>query len=292
LLPATAHAFVCSRVVSPAGCTNSTDTGEGPSLSWFTRDLTYTLQSDGTNQIAGSAEFDTLSDSFSVWQDITIAPNESTSCSNFVGGSDIVFTPTPMSSKRFVGYNRLDPESNENLILFQDLTWPHDTLPRTVIALTTTSFSSVTGEILDADIEFNSLEFDFAIDGRANAMDLKNTAVHEIGHVIGLGHTSVIGSTMYCDARLGDTNKRDLHCDDAAGLVFKYPTGAANHYCSDTVDASCGFCASPETLTSNPTVTQIRKSRGGCLTTSAGWPSIVALLAFLAFRKYRSSHLR
>ena len=50
------------------------------------------------------------------------------------------------------------------------------------------------------------------------------TAVHEIGHSLGLGHSNVRGSVMYPLAKIG---RPVLHSDDINGIRFLYcPTGA------------------------------------------------------------------
>ncbi|XP_074626799.1 collagenase 3-like isoform X2 [Acropora palmata] len=50
------------------------------------------------------------------------------------------------------------------------------------------------------------------------------TAVHEIGHSLGLGHSNVRGSVMYPLAKIG---RPVLHSDDIKGIRFLYcPTGA------------------------------------------------------------------
>ena len=96
-----------------------------------------------------------------------------------------------------------------------------------IIALTTLTYNSLTGEILDADIEYNSEKFSFTgrLDGDRDT-DLMNTTVHELGHFLGLGHTADTADTMYPRADTGEIKKRTLTCNDARGLVFKYPADA------------------------------------------------------------------
>jgi MYXO-CTERM domain-containing protein len=52
-----------------------------------------------------------------------------------------------------------------------------------------------------------------------------NTAVHEIGHLVGLDHSLEPGATMEATAALGEIQKRDLSEDDLAGLCDMYPAG-------------------------------------------------------------------
>lgn len=56
-------------------------------------------------------------------------------------------------------------------------------------------------------------------DGFGNDIDLYTVLLHEVGHSLGLGHSSVVGSVMeptYAGAR------RSLHADDLAGIQFIY----------------------------------------------------------------------
>lgn len=264
LIGTPAYAFVCSRVQG----SNQQDTG--PSLSWFTRHLAFTQQASGTTDIPGTAERIVLRNSFNVWKNVTLGSDARTACGNALGTTDLTFSEQTPSTSTFVGYNYLEPEKNENLLIFQENAWPHPDGVDSVIALTTATFSVPTGEILDADIEFNSATFQFVAGNPNNTqMDLANTAVHEIGHFLGLAHSPVITATMYFRAPPGETSKADLDCDDAHAVTFKYPNGAANGYCSSTPTTACGFCASFSPSTVSPNFSQTGSdnglgSSGGC----------------------------
>ncbi|KAF8370069.1 hypothetical protein HHK36_031901 [Tetracentron sinense] len=52
-------------------------------------------------------------------------------------------------------------------------------------------------------------------------MDLESVAVHEIGHLLGLGHSSVQGAIMFPSISPGVT-KRQLHGDDIQGIRTLY----------------------------------------------------------------------
>ncbi|KAG8366878.1 hypothetical protein BUALT_Bualt16G0013800 [Buddleja alternifolia] len=54
----------------------------------------------------------------------------------------------------------------------------------------------------------------------ANAFDLETIAVHEIGHLLGLGHSSVEEAIMYPSIGLGQT--KNLHADDIQGIRALY----------------------------------------------------------------------
>jgi hypothetical protein len=194
-----------------------------------------------------------------------------------------------MSTKTRVGFDYLDQDNNDNLMIFHDQSWPHAGQSSLIIALTTTTYNPLTGEIFDADIEFNTQNFPYSsASDSSTATDLMNTSVHEIGHLLGLGHTSRTEASMYPRAETGEIKKRDLDCDDAAGILFKYPAGQSNGYC--TPDESCGYCAPPGVLTKVPTVSVIGSSNGegGCTAVSGSLTALLGLLAGLGFRRRRN----
>jgi hypothetical protein len=89
-----------------------------------------------------------------------------------------------------------------------------------VIAATFVWSDTRTSEIVDVDMAFNADLRNFADCAStcsAGQIDLRNTVTHEAGHVLGLGHSTVAGSTMQPYTRLEDTDKRTLEADDIAG---------------------------------------------------------------------------
>ena len=281
---APALAYICSRVPDADGIEN------GASLSWYKRDLTYSLNRHGTIDMVKEEELDELRASFEVWEN-NLAPSGSP-CSSSAYPTDITFTEAAeLTSNTVVGYDFLYPDNNENLLVFRDTHWPHPGQGGVIIALTTNTYNALSGELFDADIEFNSFNFDFtARSTTAVETDLMNTAVHEIGHMLGLGHSTIPASTMYAQADNGDTNKRDLDCDDAEAIHFKYAANNANGYCSVT-NESCGFCAPPGQLTSTTDIhvrNQDPTSTSGCQCSGAEAPWLAAgLLLGLARRRRR-----
>ena len=116
---------------------------------------------------------------------------------------------------------------NVNLVVWRDQNWETIASPQT-FALTSVSYNPNTGVIADADIEINAemYEISTADPVEANHVDLRNTLVHEVGHFIGLDHSSVVPATMYANADIGETEKRTLHEDDIEGICAIYPPGS------------------------------------------------------------------
>lgn len=117
-------------------------------------------------------------------------------------------------------------------------------LERTLGA-TTFVVDTVTGDILESDIFLNS-EFDWSVapSGTPSRYDVESIMVHELGHLIGLGH-SALGETelIAADRRrvlgaaavmfpiaysAGNILDRDLKADDRAGLMDLYGDGATS----------------------------------------------------------------
>jgi predicted Zn-dependent protease len=56
-----------------------------------------------------------------------------------------------------------------------------------------------------------------------NWMDLENVITHELGHVLGFGHTQAPGATMRASAKPHETEKRKLMQADINALCDAYP---------------------------------------------------------------------
>lgn len=135
-------------------------------------------------------------------------------------------------------------EGNTNAIAVVHEGWSermgHDAA---AFALTTTFFLLDSGQIVDADMELNEENWDFAVcppegcmDGAPgmgipNSVDLENTITHEAGHFFGLAHNQVEESTMWACADSGEVFKRDLAADDIEGICTIYGPDALPDTC-------------------------------------------------------------
>ena len=140
------------------------------------------------------------------------------------------------------------------------------------LAVTTDTANTATGQILDADIEVNLVDYQWADvvedPSLADDMDLQNALTHEMGHLIGLDHTcfdaltsttgvrpddnngnpipdctmasaAVKATTMFPSATPGDIEKRTLAPDDQNAVCTIYP---ADDPPPPPVDGGCEGC--------------------------------------------------
>lgn len=63
----------------------------------------------------------------------------------------------------------------------------------------------------------------WSTNGESDKLDVQSTVTHELGHVVGLGHTPIVGATMTgTGGAPGQTHRRILELDDIAGMRTLY----------------------------------------------------------------------
>ncbi|NQU49927.1 MAG: IPT/TIG domain-containing protein, partial [Planctomycetes bacterium] len=87
------------------------------------------------------------------------------------------------------------------------------------VAITPIIYSTSDGRMIDVDIIFNGKDFDFALHAASNEFDLQDVMTHEIGHMIGLDHSPVHGSSMWPYVAPGQWLHRSLTQDDISGGI-------------------------------------------------------------------------
>jgi hypothetical protein len=235
-------------------------------LWWGETAITW-VQSSVGNPATGASVFDAVTNGFLTWQDTM------SHCGN------TTFTEGPRTSARKIGVAASGP--NANVVLFRYSTcskkvaatngcwaagtcandydcWDH---PTALLAITTVSYGTATGRIVDADVEFDAADNTFTTVNQpvcstklaqtCIASDVQNTMTHEIGHFLGLAHTDALHSTMNATASIGETSKRVIDPGTTSFVCEVYARGLATSDCvvdpiSDTLGApaSAAGCSS------------------------------------------------
>jgi hypothetical protein len=92
-------------------------------------------------------------------------------------------------------------------------------------AIATTYWWSMGSQIIDADIVFWDEAFTFfaGTGGCSSGFYIEDIAAHEFGHALGLGHSTMVGATMYPSVSSCNTGNRTLDADDISGVRSLYP---------------------------------------------------------------------
>lgn len=162
---------------------------------WDLLSLTFAFD-DGTTDVAGTAEFAAVRRAFDTWANAV--------CLTFTevamnANPDIVIDWRPAN----------DPDHN-----MQGGVLAHADFPP--------SCGVVTNGGLPKPVHFDNTEHVWADGSQVGAFDVETVALHEIGHILGLAHSSVAGSVMFASVSSNST-KRVLTADDLAGIRSLYP---------------------------------------------------------------------
>jgi hypothetical protein len=178
-----------------------------------TRAVRYFLASDGYSTTNTTAELNALRASFDQWQ--------------LISGTTLKFEDAGLVAP---GVD-VDTDDNRNVVFFAKSSTIvnggfSDISGRLGVAFT--SFFS-DGTFAEGDIVFNGVEnqwfTDFSSTNRTQNF-IEGTALHEIGHFIGLAHSPVGGASMLWIGDRGVDTQAGLSPDEIAAARALYPTAA------------------------------------------------------------------
>jgi len=201
-------------------------TETGQHVRWHKRLIEVRFQASMAQTAAGQARMAAVRRSFQRWQEAL--------------KQRVQFQTANLTGVTQLGYDAAQPDANENTIAWVEDGWQEH--PDSM-AVTMITYREQSGEIVDADIAFNGeyyrwyvAEMDPGIkqlwaqgptDPRP-LIEVGNTAMHEIGHFLGLSHSEEEDATMFHAQEEREESKRELHADDLAAIaaLYKEPIGA------------------------------------------------------------------
>ncbi len=166
---------------------------DGFELHWTTMPLDYRINPTNRQMLSDLAVTTAIKDALGGWEDIEEA--------------HVSFVDQGTTTSAEVGHD------GENVIYF-DEAWESDP---DLLALTSNWAYADTGEMVGFDVRINASDHQWTVSGEAGMADLQNMMSHEIGHALGLDHTTVDETAaMYGSSSAGETTKRTLKWDDMA----------------------------------------------------------------------------
>jgi len=183
----------------------------GKEVKWSVQDVPYYVDADGWSGISNGSDVTAIVQSFDVWEGV--------SCS-FLG-----FTQAGTTTSTAVLPLGSEP-NGKNEVVWKEGYWPFSSYTLGV----TSPIYSYTGIISEADIALNGTISWSASGMTWNDMDIQSVAVHEMGHLFGIGHVLQWDEsdppTMapYVDPY---GKSATLHQDDINGICYLYPQGGA-----------------------------------------------------------------
>ncbi len=192
----------------------------GVPLRWMLNPIPFVIDSAGLGDFfqknpklgAPGSEFKAVEYGFGTWANVTCQNGKKISLKWAYQGR---------VSGKSVGFDPNCSNCNTNLVIFIRNNWRYDRLR---VAVTTTSYNNETGEILDADMELNAVNYQFSTTTTPGYVkwDVQSVVTHEVGHFLGLGHSKDPNATMRAKYGPGQLQLRTLQPDDIRGICSIY----------------------------------------------------------------------
>ena len=253
---------------------------EGAKLFWPTSCVSFSLNERGTQDLDPQETFVVIRKTFQAWTEVPCPGG---------GRATMTFEERgPVSCKKSE-YNK--DGHNLNVILFQDDDWKYRGIDGT-LAKTSVTYNDETGEIYDADIEVNAANNTVTVSDPPKKVefDLQAILTHEVGHFIGIAHSSDGSAVMAPTYASGSIAQRKLTKDDVAAVCTIYPPNGGRACVSEPrggFSDSCGNAATKKGLCSVSSVPAEAEAGGG----PAASLALLGLGAVAAARLARRSTL-
>ncbi|PYR56182.1 MAG: hypothetical protein DMF85_17355 [Acidobacteria bacterium] len=195
----------------------TTINGRVLSLHWTQLPIRYFVTDRSVAEVTSQQLQQTIATAFSTWAAV----------------------PGVSLSSQFAGFTQVGPLDNNNLTVLG-----FENRPQLDRVLGSTSFTVdvITGDIVESDIFFNSaFAWSAAAGGETGRFDIGSIALHEIGHLHGMGHSALGETQLIAGGRrviakeavmfpiafaAGTVADRTLRADDIAGIEDIYGTSA------------------------------------------------------------------
>lgn len=212
----------------------------GKPTHWPRPEITYTVDS------GGSSDFTSGCDRSGTCESERSAVQKAFTAWSEVPGVNLNFREASPQANKTTGYD------GKNSVVFINSGWTDLSFkpPTGALAVTITTYRLDNGQILDADIHFNGQYFTWGVINSdaerrgGRIVDIQNVGTHEVGHFLGLGHssenysetdTSLYMATMFFASGPGETFRRALKPDDIAAVKHLYPEAGEERPVVDSI---------------------------------------------------------